>query len=167
MIKQVFEGRPRRAHDISIGGVRRRHRAEVARWVLANGRAMERDSLSLIIATREMNPDGTVDTTWSCGTVGRLLEWQADAWCATHHVPVPQRLGESLVTYLEYLRATRLLSEGSDPIEVLEDEIDHLCDDAGTVGSDGRPAVVNGYGGTSGRLIQLIPKKSNISASPS
>lgn len=163
MIKQVFEKRPRQAQHIAMSDVRRRHRVEVARWVLANGRPMERDSLSLIIATRDVQPDGALNTRWSCGTVGSLLGWQADAWCATHGVPRPERLAESLTTYLEYLLTTRLLSDRSDHFEDLRDEIDHI----GTCADEDDQGMGNSLRDSAGTLIQLIPKKSNVSARPS
>lgn len=179
MTKQMFESNGGAAHGIWTSPVRRRHRVEVARWALANGVAIRRDSLSVIVATRDIGVDDTICTTWTCETVSQLLGWRSDAWCNNHRVRRPSLLEESLIGYLQYLRATRLLSDRSDRFEDLlaeihdvtgtTDRLARLPVDIGSVHSMTTPWSVDGVddGDATGRLIQLRPKKSSISASPS
>lgn len=180
MTKQMFESQTAAAHGKSTSPTRRRHRVEVARWALANGVPIRRDALSIIVATRDIKTDQTICTTWTCDTVAELLGWRGDLWCTTHHVPQPDRLEESLIGYLRYLQATRLLSDRSDRLEDLLDEIHSLTEatDRGSLLSFDSDRISNvtvarstgpegARAGADGRLIQLIPKKSRISASPS
>lgn len=160
MIKHVFEQRGRRAHQVSTSQVRHRHRLEVARWAMSNGVALQRDALSVIIATRDMNTDGSICTTWVPDTITELFAWRADAWCANHRVIRPTGLGESLEGYLRYLDSTRLLSERSQILAVLLDELSQTMMEM----DHGDSA---GWSGSDGSLIQLIPKKSSMVARPS
>ncbi|MCB1256019.1 MAG: hypothetical protein KDB26_02890, partial [Microthrixaceae bacterium] len=128
MIKHSFEGAraSRRACRIPTSSIRDRHRKDVARWALANGQPLTRDALAVIIGTREITAEATIDTTWTIDSVTGLLTWQAGSWCGRHRVPVPEGLGESLSSYVRYLSRNRLLGTGSNTVSQLIEWITDL-----------------------------------------
>lgn len=179
MTKHLFEHRPTGSRMLSTSPIRRNHRIEVARWALAHGVPMHRDDLSIIVATRDIEPDGVICTTWTCETVAQLLTWRAESWYRSHRAPEPVRLDESLSGYLRYLRETRLLTDRSDPFVDLLEEIDEV---GASLGHGGRASSHEARRRTVGpshdvdrdessgricRVIQLRPKKSSIASKPS
>ncbi|MHB1139300.1 MAG: hypothetical protein ACYC2O_10120 [Microthrixaceae bacterium] len=108
----------RRAHAVPTHLGLRRHRRDVARWALAHGHPVDRDSLAIIVAVRSSMGDGTLSLRWTTDDV-RSLWWASTGWCLTQHVQMPATIAPTLGTYLRYLSAHRLFADGSDQMTSL------------------------------------------------
>jgi hypothetical protein len=133
-----------RAHEVTVAVHQRAHRRDVIRWALAHGRPLHRDALAGIVGARAQALGGsgtlaaTVDVSrssvWSATDIGALLWVGMADWCGTHGAQLPpaDQVSTTLLTYLRYLSAHRLLARGSDPVADLRRAVDE-------------------YGGTGGR----------------
>jgi hypothetical protein len=127
-----------RAHQVAAPGPQLRHRRDIIRWALANGRPVHRDSLAALVGARSAAAGATDAvggaTVWTAPDVGALLWVGVADWCgaAGAELPAAERVAATLATYLRYLSAHRRLAAGSDPVVEL------------------RRAVTE-YGGTTGR----------------
>ena len=108
----------RRAHAVPTHLGLRRHRRDVARWALAHGHPVDRDSLAVIVAVRSSMGDGTLSLRWTTDDV-RSLWWASTGWCLQQRVQMPATIAPTLGTYLRYLSSHRLFAEGSDPMATL------------------------------------------------
>jgi hypothetical protein len=118
-----------RAHQVVVPPTHRRHRRDVIRWALANGRRVHRDALAALIGARaDSLPGSAVDeaavdgaAVWSAPDVGALLWVGVADWCAEHGAELPgaEDVSATLGTYLRYLSAHRRLATGSDPVAAL------------------------------------------------
>jgi len=140
----------RRAHEVTGPAAQRTHRRAVIRWALATGRPVHRDALSALIGARAARAAGVLGgsvpgappagtdvseaSLWTAPDVGVLLWVGVADWCTDHGAAMPRadEVTETLVSYLRFLSAHRLLARGSDPAPAL------------------RRAVAE-YGGTTGR----------------
>lgn len=103
-------------------------RREIARWALANGRSLNLDALTVILAARrdESVREGAPFNRWTANSVLVFLFGTADDWCDRHGVARQPYLGESMRTYVDFLAAERVLANGSSPIRLLRSTIDSL-----------------------------------------
>ena len=108
----------RRAYAVPTHLGLRRHRRDVARWALAHGHPVDRDSLAIIVAVRSSMGDGTLSLRWTTDDV-RSLWWASTGWCLTQRVQMPRTIAPTLGTYLRYLSAHRLFAEGSESMTTL------------------------------------------------
>jgi hypothetical protein len=134
----------------------RRHRNEAARWALANGRPLQLDAVTVILAVRrfEAEEEGAPFTRWTTRNLVGFLWGSAIGWCETHDVEVPAGLTESLWTYLSFLGAEGALAPGSSSLAQLRE----VLVDTGGLTRAGRARV--GRGGrlaTTRRLRHLNP----------
>lgn len=133
-----------RAHEVTVVGADRTHRRDVIRWALSHGRPVHRDALAALIGSRSQalagpgataaGPDAARASVWSATDVGAMLWVGVADWCGTHgaRLPPAEQVTTTLLTYLRFLSAHKLLARGSDPVAELR-------------------RAVGEYGGTSGR----------------
>lgn len=111
-----------RAHSAPAPPAVRAHRREVAAWALANGRPIGRDALAAIVGARctELaDPESiAMPSVWTAEQIGGLLWHGVADWCdgTAVELPDPDRVADTLDTYLRHLSASRLLAPGSDPV---------------------------------------------------
>lgn len=92
-------------------------RVDVARWALANGRQLDFDALTVILAAKADRTDPI--ERWTEEDVWRLWWLDLTEWCARRGLRPPDRLASSMLTLLDCLAATGALSPDSDPHQVL------------------------------------------------
>jgi hypothetical protein len=111
--------------DTTLRAIRR----EVARWALAEGQPLNLDALTVILAARhhEALVEGRPFNRWTANSVLTFLFGTADDWCDRHGVARQQHLGESLLTYVNFLHTSGVLSSGSSPIRQLRGTISDLA----------------------------------------
>jgi hypothetical protein len=116
-------------------------RCEVARWALAHGRPLNLDAVTVILAARHQEAlvEGWPFNRWTADSVLTFLFGTADDWCDRSGVARPTHLGESLLTYVDFLDASGVLSPGSSHVTLLRSTITDLAGltPAGHRGSDG------------------------------
>lgn len=120
----------RPARDVvTLAPTLRALRREVARWALANGRALNVDALTVILAARhdEAVSEAQPFNRWTSNGVLVFLFGTADDWCDRHGVARQPYLGESMRTYVDFLSASRVLAAGSSPVRQLRSTIDSLA----------------------------------------
>ena len=94
---------PRTLKD-AVAALRVEHRERIhaaARWSLADGRPVPMEHVALIIAAMVHlgeRLDGAVER--DAGLLRSVME----VWCRDQHVKVPANIGDSLATYLDFLR---------------------------------------------------------------
>lgn len=115
-------------------------RVEVARWALATGRPLNLDAIGVILATRHGEAASGLKgfNWWTTNEVLTFLFDSVDAWCRANEVTVPLHLGESLLTYIDFLAEHRLFARGSSTHRQLRTTIIDL---AGLTADGHRPAV--------------------------
>ncbi|MFN8051725.1 MAG: hypothetical protein U0Q22_09830 [Acidimicrobiales bacterium] len=134
------------ALDPTLRAIRR----EVARWALAAGQPLNVDALTVILAARhaEALVEGRPFNRWTANSVLTFLFGTADDWCDRHGVARQPHLGESLLTYVNFLDASGVLSSGSSSLRQLRSTISDLSGltpsghrrDASTGGAVASPA---------------------------
>jgi hypothetical protein len=99
------------------------HRVEVSRWALAQGRPLNLDAITVVLAVRrfEADTDGQAFTRWTSQRLIAFLWGSAVEWCDVHGVEMPEALNESLWTYFSYLDRTKTLAGGSSQLSQLRD----------------------------------------------
>lgn len=104
-------------------------RCEIARWALAEGRPLNLDAITVILAARhrEALAEGRSFNRWTTNSVLTFLFGTADVWCDDQGVAHPPHLGESLFTYVEFLHASGVLSADSSRIVALRSTIADLA----------------------------------------
>ena len=98
--------RPRRARHVD------RPDRSVLAWALRHGRPADADALAAILGARQEHAPGS--TVWRAADLWSLLWVGVPSWCATHGVPVPDRVVETLWTLIDHLEATAQLDARSD-----------------------------------------------------
>ncbi len=93
-------------------------RCEIARWALAAGQPLNIDAITVVLGARrdEAINDGQPFNRWTTNGVLTFLFGTADEWCDRNGVARSQHLGESLLTYLNFVHEMGALSRGSSPI---------------------------------------------------
>lgn len=109
---------PRARRIAHLSPVASELRLATARWALANGRRIDYDALSVILAV--MDHHGCGGRRWTEDDVWRLWWIDIGAWCAARGVATPDGLATSLLTLLAHLEATRGFAPGSDSRAELE-----------------------------------------------
>ena len=95
---------PVRSLKDAVAALRVEHRDRIhaaARWSLADGRPVPMEHVALIIAAMVHlgeRLDGRVER-----DAGVILSVMA-VWCHEHRIDMPATIGDSLTTYLDYLR---------------------------------------------------------------
>jgi len=122
-------------------------RVEVARWALRSGQPLNLDAISVILGARhaEAIVEGRPFNRWTTNSVLTFLFGTADGWCARQGIPVPLHLGESLLTFVNFLAAEGVLATGSSPVRQLRTTISDL---AGLTDSGHRRAARGGAAAT-------------------
>ncbi len=92
-------------------------RLAVTRWALANGRRMDYDALSVILAARAEGPAPVCR--WTELDVWRLWWIDLSGWCEQRGLPTPDGLATTMTTLFAYLDATDGFAPGSDPVAEL------------------------------------------------
>lgn len=113
---------------IQLDAEQRHHRCEVARWALANGRPLNIDAITVILAARhaEAAIERRAPTRWTTRTVLTFFFGSVEQWCTEAGVRLPDHLGESLHTYLLFLDAHGSLAKGSSTITELSSSVRHI-----------------------------------------
>jgi|JI8StandDraft_1071087.scaffolds.fasta_scaffold151547_2 hypothetical protein len=104
-------------------------RCEVARWALAAGQPLNLDAIGVILGARhaEAIVEGRPFNRWTTNTVLTFLFGTAEDWCLRQHVTMPPHLGESLLTYVNFLAAAGVLAPGSSSVRQLQNTISDLA----------------------------------------
>ena len=120
----------------------RHQRHLVARWALAEGRPLNLDAITVILAVRafEAEADRAPFTRWTTRGLVGFLWGSATTWCETQGVELPSSLNESLWTYLSYLSAERELASGSATLAQLRE----VLVESGGLNRSGRARAVRG-----------------------
>ena len=134
----------RARHTVHLDAVLREHRTEVARWALAQGRPLNLDAITVILAVRqfEAETDRAPFTRWTTRGMVGFLWGSATTWCETIGVDLPPSLNESLWTYLSYLHAAHELASGSAPLNQLRE----VLVESGGLNRSGRARQARGTG---------------------
>lgn len=115
-------------HRVQLDAELRHHRCAVARWALENGRPLNIDAITVILAARhaEAAIERRAATRWTTRTVLTFFFGSVEQWCTQAGVTVPDHLGESLHTYLQFLSAHGVLASGSSSIAELSSSVRHI-----------------------------------------
>jgi hypothetical protein len=118
------------------------HRRAVARWALAQGRPLNLDAITVILAVREFeaDTDGVPFTRWTTRGLVGFLWGSAISWCDAREIEVPTGLNESLWTYLSFLAAEHELASGSASLSALRE----VLVETGGLSRSGRARVTRG-----------------------
>lgn len=108
--------RARRIAHLTPGASTLRLRA--TRWALANGRRMDFDALTVILAAKAEVPVPV--NRWTEDDVWRLWWIDLSGWCALRGVRTPDGLATTMLTLLAHLDATDTFAPGSDSLDELE-----------------------------------------------
>lgn len=115
----------RRAHSVDVPPALRSRRRHVTRWALGRGLPLHRDALAAVVGAR-WSQTGTTPLEgrperWAAEEVGVLLWVGIAEWCQEQgaDLPGPDEVQPTLLTYLRFLSAQRLLERGSDPVAAL------------------------------------------------
>ncbi len=129
-------------HAVHLDAVLREHRTQVARWALGQGRPLNLDAITVILAVRqfEAEADRAPFTRWTTRGLVGFLWGSATTWCETIGVELPPSLTESLWTYLSYLQAEHEFASGSAPLSQLRE----VLVESGGLNRSGRARVVRG-----------------------
>ncbi len=121
-------GRPARS-AIALDPTLRALRHEVARWALQHGRPLNLDAVTIVLAARhhEALVEGRHFNRWTANSVLTFLFGTADEWCDRNRVQRQAHLGETLLTYIDFLAAAGVLAPGSSRITVLRSTIRDLA----------------------------------------
>jgi len=103
---------------IQLSADLRMHRVEVSRWALAQGRPLNLDAITVVLAVRqfEADADGQAFTRWTTQRLIAFLWGSAVEWCDVHGVALPEGLNETLWSYLSFLDKTKTLAGGSSKL---------------------------------------------------
>jgi hypothetical protein len=116
------------ARTLALSPLLRQHRCEAARWALATGRPLTIDAITAILAAKEF--DATVSGErfdhWTRSSVLTFLFGSAVEFCRQNNVDLPSSVGESLVTYLQYLEASHGFAPKSSPVAALIQTVTEL-----------------------------------------
>ena len=125
---------------ITLDPTLRAIRREVARWALSSGQPLNLDAITVILAARhdEALVEGRAFNRWTANSVLTFLFGTADDWCDRHGVQRQSHLGESLLTFVNFLGASGVLSSGSSSLRQLRSTISDL---SGLTPSGHRPAT--------------------------
>lgn len=120
--------RPARS-NVRLDAPLRALRCEVSRWALAAGQPLNLDAITIILGARhhEAVIEGSAFSRWTTNTVLTFLYCTVDDWCARNQVERSAHVGESLLTYMNFLSDSRVLSSGSSPIRQLRTTIADLA----------------------------------------
>jgi hypothetical protein len=137
---EILQPPARRA--VHLSPVLTRHRRAVARWALAQGRPLNLDAVTVILAVREFEADAdrAPFTRWTTQGLVGFLWGSAISWCESREIEVPVGLNESLWTYLSYLAAERELASGSASLAALRE----VLVETGGLSRSGRARVTRG-----------------------
>ena len=129
-------------HHIHLDPVLREQRTRAARWALAQGRPLNLDAITVILAVRqfEAEADRAPFTRWTTRGLVGFLWGSATTWCETVGVDLPPSLTESLWTYLSFLSAESELASGSAPLSQLRE----VLVESGGLNRSGRARQVRG-----------------------
>ena len=94
-------------------------RRAVAAWGLANGRRVDFDALTVILATKAEDASTPVNR-WTEDDVWRLWWIDLSGWCSRRGLRTPDGLATTMLTLFAYLAETGQLCIGSDAFEELE-----------------------------------------------
>ena len=109
--------RPRQLAQLDPATASLRH--AVARWGLANGRRVDFDALTVILATKAEDGAALVNR-WIEDDVWRLWWIDLSGWCSRRGLRTPDGLATTMLTLFAYLAETGQLCAGSDTLEDLE-----------------------------------------------
>lgn len=120
--------RPARS-NVHLDAPLRALRCEVSRWALAAGQPLNIDAITVILAARHAEAiiEGRAFSRWTTNSVLTFLYGTADDWCDRNHIEHPQHLGESLLTYINFLVEAGVLATGSSPVRQLRNTIADLA----------------------------------------
>ncbi len=93
-------------------------RLRATQWALANGRRVDFDALTVILAAKSEVPVPV--TRWTEDDVWRLWWIDLSGWCAQRGVPTPDGLATTMLTLFAHLDAEGELAPGSDSPAELE-----------------------------------------------
>ena len=102
---------------VQLPADQRQERVDVARWALANGRPMNLDAITVVLAAKafEAGLEGRPYRRWTSAGVLTFLLGSAVEWCRQSGVERPPSFGETLFTYLSWVAETGQLASGSSP----------------------------------------------------
>jgi hypothetical protein len=114
---------------VSLDPTLRALRCEVARWALNAGRPLNLDAITVILGARhaEAVVEGRPFNRWTTNSVLTFLFGTADDWCIRQRVASPRHLGESLLTYVDFLAEAGVLAPGSSTPRQLQNTISDLA----------------------------------------
>ena len=137
---EIFQ--PLARHAVHLSPTLAHHRRAVARWALAQGRPLNLDAVTVILAVREFEAeaDRAPFTRWTTQGLVGFLWGSAISWCESRDVEVPSGLTESLWTYLSYLASERELAAGSASLAALRE----VLVETGGLNRSGRARVTRG-----------------------
>jgi len=120
--------RPARA-SVALDPALRAIRCEVARWALNVGQPLNLDAITVILGARhaEAVTEGRAFNRWTTNSVLTFLFGTADHWCDRQRVASPLHLGESLLTYINFLADAGVLAPGSSTLRQLQNTISDLA----------------------------------------
>ena len=93
-------------------------RLRTTRWALANGRRMDFDALTVILAAKSEVPVPV--NRWTEDDVWRLWWIDLSGWCSLRGVPTPDGLATTMITLFAHLDETDGFASGSDSARDLE-----------------------------------------------
>lgn len=104
-------------------------RCEVARWALTAGQPLNLDAVTVILGARHAEAviEGRPFNRWTTNTVLTFLFGTAEDWCIEHRIDPPAHLGESLLTYINFLGHLGVLAPGSSSMRQLQNTISDLA----------------------------------------
>lgn len=131
----VSPNRPART-AVTLPPELRRHRLGVMRWALANGRPLNLDAITLILAVRsfEQRLDRRPFLQWTGPSVMTFLWASTIEWCDQHDVALAENMAETLWTYFDSLHDRDAFASGSDGVGLLRSALQ----EHGGLGPDGR-----------------------------
>lgn len=92
-------------------------RLRTTRWALANGRRLDFDALTVILAAK--SEVAVPVNRWTEDDVWRLWWIDLSGWCSLRGVATPDGLATTMITLFDHLDATGGFAEGSDSAEDL------------------------------------------------
>jgi len=115
--EQALSHRPPARRAVTLIPRARRIRHEVVVWAVQSGRSVCFDSLSLILAAKELHSGDVTD--WTEDDVWHL--WWVDLldWCEVFRVQVPSDLANAFRTLFAFLDEVDGFSPGSDSFDDL------------------------------------------------
>jgi hypothetical protein len=108
-------------HAVRLDDALREHRRAVSRYALAEGRPLNLDAITAILAAKQVEAehDGRPFTRWTTDGLVGFLWGTVVEWCTARGLGLPAGTAESLWTYLTFLDDTGELASGSARIDHL------------------------------------------------